>query len=229
MCVRASLAYCVCACRLPRSHITSTSTPADLWGRRAAVGRAGSHDRPPANLDPPFSPLGLFCKAPLLLPLSGWKWTDGWGVTACDPQLNSQLWSCSSRITPACSCDMATLFCCSVNAVDLNMEPRHVGGWGEHLRKEKFRRRRLFLLPFWNVVFFFCCTHKYIVNPALSTNPFLDISRAYTSANSPLIVKQASSNINSVSRSMQTLAESFFTNTPLIHRLFRSAAKVNVV
>lgn len=44
----------------------------------------------------------------------------------------------------------------------------------------------------------------------VSTNPFLDISRAYTSANSPLKVKQASSNINSVSRSMQTLAESFF-------------------
>ncbi len=121
-CMLGSLTYCVCACR-PQSHIISNSIPADLWGQRAVVGRARSHDCPPANLAQTPHPLGLFCKAPLPLPLSGWKWADGWGATVCDPQLNSLMCSYSTHITPVCSCDMATLCCCSRNTVNLNMEP----------------------------------------------------------------------------------------------------------
>lgn len=90
---------CICICRSPQSHITSTSTPADPWGQRAVIGSSRSRDHSSASLGPPsFSLTYLFFKttSPSLLLLSGWKWADGWGATACDPQLNSSVCSHST-------------------------------------------------------------------------------------------------------------------------------------
>lgn len=120
-CTPQSLTYCGCACRSPQSRITSSSTPADLWGQRCSGWTCQvTWLALLPTITTPTPPL-FVCEAPLLLPLSGWKWTDGWGMTACDPQLNSLMCSYSTRITPACSCDMATLRC-STNTASLNME-----------------------------------------------------------------------------------------------------------
>ena len=145
--VSGSPKYSVCLCKSPQSHIASTSTPADLWGQRAVIGCFWSHDHSLAKFAQPSFSLALFFgKHSSFLPLTGWKWADGWGATACDPQLNSSMCSNSTHggfpsvpqqakipsvhkytharshahtNTTACSCDMATLCCCCSDTVNL--------------------------------------------------------------------------------------------------------------